>query len=702
MNLTFEIYLKLFGCSMISVALSVIIYILDTKKNLFRNVNNTAKQIIIGLLFGCVAIMGTEFGVPIPGSVVNARDAAPLCAGLLFGGPAGIIAGVIGGVWRWFAVYWGAGAYSQIACSVSTAFAGFYAAFLRSFVFDKKRPTVPMAFATGAVMEIFHMTTLFITHISDSEHAFETVRITTAPMAICNSIGVGVSTLIIAALSSGVHKGTVKRRSISQRFQIPILIAFALAFISSTVLVYSLQSYTAQVNTESAFTLNISDVKQEISDASDRKYLTESFDNITKNRHIGSTGRLIIFNRDFVIVSGVATPENISDIVREFVISGEQKKLLDFKSGNDKFFCYIDNCEGYYIVPVMSHDEVYETRNSMTYINSFLEIIIYAVLLIMIYLIINKVVVSKINTINKKLNKIINGNLDTVVDVHSTEEFSSLSNDINHTVDTLKKYIEEAESRIDRELALAKNIQHSVLPSVFPPFPDRKDFDIYASMDTAKEVGGDFYDFYLLDSNHLAILIADVSGKGIPAAMFMMNAKTAIKSLAETGAPIEEVFTKANAKLCEGNDADMFVTAWMGIVNLENGHVDFVNAGHNPPLIYRKGACFDYLKSRAGLVLAGMDGLKYKRQEFEIKPGDKIFLYTDGVTEATNNKELYGEDRLQTWFNKNTDKNVTDSINGVRKDVDAFVGEAEQFDDITMLMLEYKGNEVDKSEVQNI
>lgn len=700
MNLTFEIYLKLFACSMISVALSVVIYILDTKKNLFKNINNTAKQIIIGVLFGCVAIMGTEFGVSIPGSVVNARDAAPLCAGLLFGGPAGIIAGIIGGVWRWFAVYWGAGAYSQIACSVSTAFAGFYAAFLRSFVFDKKRPTVPMAFATGAVMEILHMTTLFITHISDSEHAFETVKITTAPMAICNGIGVGVATLCIAALSSGFHKGANKRRSISQHFQVPILIAFVLAFASSTVLVYSLQSYNAQVDTESTFVLTIADVKQEISDSSDRQSLTESFDNITKNRHVGKTGRLIIFNRDFIVVSGTAKPENINEVVRDFVIKGKQKELLDFKSGNEKYFCFIDNCEGYFLVTVMNQKEAYETRDSMAYVNSFLEIIIYAVLLIMIYLIINKVVVSKINTVNKKLNKIINGNLDTVVDVHSTEEFSSLSNDINHTVDTLKHYIDEAASRIDRELAFAKNIQHSVLPSVFPPFPDRKDFEIFASMDTAKEVGGDFYDFYLLDSNHLAILIADVSGKGIPAAMFMMNAKTAIKSLAETGAPIEEVFTKANSKLCEGNDADMFVTAWMGIVNLENGHVDFVNAGHNPPLIYRKGEGFDYLKSRAGLVLAGMDGLKYKKQEFDIKPGDKIFLYTDGVTEATDiNKELYGEDRLQTWFNNNIDKNVTDSIKGVKSDVDAFVGEAEQFDDITMLMLDYKGKEVENNEI---
>ncbi len=200
------------------------------------------------------------------------------------------------------------------------------------------------------------------------------------------------------------------------------------------------------------------------------------------------------------------------------------------------------------------------------------------------------------------------------------------------TVAALKRYIDEAAARIDKELEFAKNIQSSALPSVFPAFPQRKDFDIHATMHTAKEVGGDFYDFYITDGNILNFLIADVSGKGIPAAMFMMRAKTQLKSLTESGLSMDEVFTRGNNGLCEGNDAGMFVTAWQGGLNLETGLVSFANAGHNPPLVKHKDGSFEYLKSRAGLVLAGMEGLKYKEQELNLSAGDIIFLYTDGVT----------------------------------------------------------------------
>lgn len=173
--------------------------------------------------------------------------------------------------------------------------------------------------------------------------------------------------------------------------------------------------------------------------------------------------------------------------------------------------------------------------------------------------------------------------------------------------DTLKHYIAEAESRIDRELEFARQIQRSSLPSVFPPYPERTDFSIYASMEAAKEVGGDFYDFYLTDSTHLVFLVADVSGKGIPGALFMMRAKTLIKNLAESGRSIEEVFTTANRKLCENNEAEMFVTAWMGRLNLETGLLEYVNAGHNPPLLRHKGGTFEYLRTKPNFILAGMD-----------------------------------------------------------------------------------------------
>lgn len=303
-----------------------------------------------------------------------------------------------------------------------------------------------------------------------------------------------------------------------------------------------------------------------------------------------------------------------------------------------------------------------------------------------------KLVVDNIYKINDSLAAITEGELDTVVDVRSHVEFEDLSDDINSTVDTLKRYIKDAEARIDAELAFAKAIQHSALPSVFPPYPNRKEFDIWASMHTAKEVVGDFYDYYFVYEETLAFFIADVSGKGIPAAMFMMTAKTLLKSYAETGMSVEKVFIHANEELCEGNDTGMFVTAWMGLLNTKTGLVTFANAGHNPPAVKHSDGTFTYLKTRPGFVLAGMEGVRYRKCEVQLEPGDIIYLYTDGVTEAVNiNEELYGEERLLTILNANAAAGTEMICEEVKVNVDAFAGEAPQFDDITMICLKYNG-----------
>ena len=263
-----------------------------------------------------------------------------------------------------------------------------------------------------------------------------------------------------------------------------------------------------------------------------------------------------------------------------------------------------------------------------------------------------------------------------------------MSDDINSTVSTLKRYIAEAAARIDKELEYAKQIQLSALPK---NFHDGEDYSIHAQMIAAKEVGGDFYDFYKLSDTKVAFLAADVSGKGIPAAMFMMTAKTIIKNLAETGIPVNEIFTKANEKLCENNEADMFVTAWMGILDLETGKLQFANAGHNPPLLKQANGEFTYLKSRPGFVLAGMDGIRYRAGELTLSPGDRVFLYTDGVTEATNgDNQLYGEERLLDFMNRSSDKKGVTLLPALKDNIDKFVGDAPQFDDITMLIFDYK------------
>lgn len=416
---------------------------------------------------------------------------------------------------------------------------------------------------------------------------------------------------------------------------------------------------------------------------------------VTRNRHVGENGCIIIAGEDWNIVSDRHGNEGKNldfsgvYIDRSTMPEGD---LFNAVVYDDDAICSYIVSEGYYIVAVLPRTEAMFSRDISVYITVFMEFVVFGMLFIVVYFLIKKLVVDNMAKINRSLAKITSGNLDTVVDVRTNEEFASLSDDINSTVLTLKRYIAEAAARIDKELEFAKTIQHSAIPTVFPPYPGHSEFDIYAAMDTAKEVGGDFYDFYFVGENKLGFLIADVSGKGIPAAMFMMTAKTIIKGYAESGKSVDEVFTIANEKLCESNEAGMFVTAWFGVLDLLTGKVEFVNAGHNPPLVRHKDSTFDYLKSKPSFVIAGMDGMKYRRNEFFLSPGDEIYLYTDGVTEATDSENrLYGEERLVRFLNTLHGLSGEEICHAVKADVADFVGDTPQFDDITMLYLKYNG-----------
>ncbi|MDR1329763.1 MAG: PP2C family protein-serine/threonine phosphatase, partial [Oscillospiraceae bacterium] len=245
--------------------------------------------------------------------------------------------------------------------------------------------------------------------------------------------------------------------------------------------------------------------------------------------------------------------------------------------------------------------------------------------------------------------------------------------------------------RISAELDVAKQIQSSMLPHIFPPFPHRKEIDIFGIMEPAREVGGDFYDFFLIDDKKLAVVIADVSGKGVPAALFMVIAKTLLSNYALMGKSPKEVFETVNNILCENNDAGLFVTCFMGYLDLESGEFVSVNAGHNPPLLKRGGA-YEYYKTKRGLVLAGMENTAYAESRIVLEPNDVLYLYTDGVTEADNEaKELYGERRLLETMNKNKNRGIKDLCAGVREDMALFADGALQADDITMLAISFNG-----------
>ncbi len=289
------------------------------------------------------------------------------------------------------------------------------------------------------------------------------------------------------------------------------------------------------------------------------------------------------------------------------------------------------------------------------------------------------------------------GNLDHALDIKTGDEIEELGTAFNTMAQNLEKYIENLskvtaeKERIGAELDVATKIQASMLPCIFPAFPEREEFDVYASMDPAKEVGGDFYDFFMIDEDNLAVVVADVSGKGVPAALFMVIGKTLIKDHTTPGKDLGEVFTEVNELLCEANSEELFITAFVGVLNLKSGEFRYVNAGHEIPFIARAGGEFAPHKIRAAFVLAGMEGMKYKAGVFQLEPGDKIFQYTDGVTEATDkDNQLFGMDRLTETLNKVKDKTPEEILVKVKEDIDNFVGEAPQFDDITMLCLEFK------------
>ena len=796
---------------LLNCILVLAVYLTD-KHTSVKKMPYAAKQILVGILFGGVSAFASSFGVELLGTTVNVRDAAPLSAGLIFGAPAGIVSGLIGGMYRWFSVYWGAGTYTQLACSVATILAGFMAAGLRNLMFDNKKPTWGYGICIAVVCEVVHMILIFLTNMSDASYAFEFVKGATVPMILGNAAAVGSSIIIVSLLSNERFIRRKGSEGIANTFQRWLLACIVIAYLVTSTFTFILQNGMVKIETTEVFTAAIGDVETDIKGKSDaqllsvaelvkqeyesnpdvslhkftekygikevnvvstdgiiinsteadvinsydmnskeqsrefvetlkiqdsfvqkysargkdesvwRKYaavnltdggfiqvgydaeqfhqrLNEFVIDVTKNRHVGTGGFVAVCDEKLNIVIdneyGGVHISSIGITPPEEMLNGKTATALyyadiaDGKTEDSLRYMYVFKfVEGYCIIAAMPEAEAMFMRDASLYTSVFMQVLIFAALFVFIYILIKRVIINNLKKINDTLGRITEGDLNVTVDVRDNEEFSSLSDDINSTVNTLKKYIEEAAARIDKELEYAKQIQLSALPT---NFPNGDDFKIYAQMIAAKEVGGDFYDFYKLNDTTVAFLAADVSGKGIPAAMFMMTAKTIIKDLAESGMAVNDIFTKANEKLCENNESGMFVTAWMGIMDLTTGIVQFSNAGHNPPLLKRADGSFEYLKTRAGFVLAGMEGICYRAGEITMDPGDRLFLYTDGVTEATNTENmLYGEERLLTFMNQNASMEARKLLPALKNNIDEFVGEAPQFDDITMLMLDYR------------
>lgn len=808
LNLTLTAFVPIIG--------SIALHLLFKVPKIQEKVSDNVRQIIAGIIFGVIAVMGTEFGVLYNGATMNVRDAAPICAGLIFGPTAGIIAGLIGGIERWFAVYWGAGMYTRLACTLSTAIVGILAALYRKYIFDNSTPSFYYALVIGAVSEVLHLTMVFVTNINDAKNAFAVVKACSGPMISLNAISVGLAVLFITIIDRQEIIEKDDHVTLSHQFQKFLVILVIIAFTLTTSFTSALQKGVSKENTSDLLRININDVINSINEASDanlmklcreayskiegvdynneylidlaeqinvpeidvinqigfithstnsnyvgfdmksgdqskefmcltkgvdefvQAYQAKSFDSdamkyagkamttggfiqvgydaerfqkeineeielMANNRHIGETGGLLIIDPYGKIISDSRGLQEDSEPITadQLNLADDYKQDTIYSStiqGNEVYFMY-HIAEGYYVFAYQPLSEANSNRDLTNYLNVFMESLIFTGLFVLVYFLVKSLIVDNVISINNSLKEITEGNLDTKLNITENKEFFDLSKGINTTVDSLKHFIAEANARIDSELEYAKEIQQSSLPSMFPPFPNRDEFEIYATMDAAKEVGGDFYDFYFIDEHTLAFLIADVSGKSIPGAMFMMRAKQTIKTYADGGLAVNDIFTNANFNLCEGNKAEMFVTAWMAFLDLRTGVLKFANAGHNPPLLRRKDGNYEYLVSRAGFVLGGMEGIAYKEQEITLAPGDELFLYTDGVPEATdNNKLLFGDDRLYASVNRYRDESCEDICRLIRKDVDKFVGDAPQFDDITMLSLKFLKYEDKKEE----
>ncbi|ADL33817.1 HAMP/SpoIIE domain-containing protein [Butyrivibrio proteoclasticus B316] len=671
--------LKMSAISALYIVLTVFLWkYLRNKKISFTG------KILIGLIYGMCSVLSTHFGVDFGDMLLNLRDVAPLAAGLFFHPLSGVIAGLIGGIERYIVgTYFGIGSYTRIACSVSTCLAGFVALLMNLKVFRGKKPSPMYAFFMGAVMEVFHMYAVFISHRADMRMAFVVVRACSIPMIIFSGIALAVMSIILEVIA-GEWKNPFKRAkgediSVSQTFQRWLFVVTVSVIFINFIFSFILQTQSAYQNGYSSIIQTSSDIKNRFK--AGLKYCVP-----------GASEYFEIIKSDGTIIAGKNIGSELSETVMDDITGSIDKPIFKADYMGEDALNKVDMLSSELILlTYMPHDELFWNRNAQAYETAFADILLFTVIYVLIAFLVRQIVVKNIDLINESLDKITNGNLNEIVTVRNSSEFASLSDDINQTVDTLKGYIEAAENRIEQELVFARTIQESSLPRNFE-FPGRNDeFEIYASMKAAKEVGGDFYDFFFVDRNKIALVIADVSGKGIPAALFMMRSKTAIRSFAETGGSPSEILERANNTLCEGNDAEMFVTAWIGIVDLETGLMKCANAGHEYPLIKRVNGEFEIIKDKHSLALAAVEGIKPKEYDIELHPGDKVFVYTDGIPEAINEEVIqYGSKRLVDVINKVKDKSFTEILPFMSDSVAAFRGSADQFDDITMLGFELK------------
>lgn len=697
MNATLLMILKMSAITLLHVGLTYLLW-----KYLKNREITPPIRLGIGVIYGMTAILSTHFGVDYGSMILNVRDLGPMAAGLFFNPVSGIIAGLIGGVERYIVgTYFGVGTFTRLACSLSTCLAGLLSAFMNVIIFKGKKPSVAYAFFMGAVIEVFHMYVVLITHRYDMEMAFKVVSVCSVPMIMFSGAGLALSSATLRLEEDEWRRNLYKLDSseipISHKFQVWLFGVASAMMLTSFCFSYAVQTASAEQSARDDMSIVISDVRSNYyqmhnrNSSAKKKNNTNTDPTVSLTIHAGKSGKYLIYDDEGKYVFGTVRDYNLKDIELRAINSNGYNDIFMMTLMDEIVFCkkakLADNRNLAVCIP---KSEVYMERDRMAYETFLADILTFTVIYMLISLLVQRLVVHNLHLVNGSLRKITGGDLNEKVNVYYASEFTSLSDDINQTVAALKGYIDAAEERIKQELLLARNIQAAALPKNFN-FRN-PNFELYASMHPAKQVGGDFYDFFFVDQDKLALVIADVSGKGIPGAMFMMKSKTTLRGFAEGGGEPSEIFESANAGICDGNEANMFVTVWLGIIDLNTGVMKCANAGHEYPTIMRKDGEFELYKEKHSLALGAMEGMKFRQYEVQLNPGDVIYVYTDGVPEAVNRDvEQYGSDRMLSALNDNKDSSMQELLEGVKDDIDEFVGTAEQFDDITMLGFKYNG-----------
>ena len=691
-----EMILKMSAATLMYVLITAGLWVWRRKKEKI----GTGMKILIGLVYGACSVAANHIGINYGTLILNVRDIGPLAAGLFFSPLSGVIAGVIGGAERILAgELWGIGRFTEIACGMSTCLAGLLAALLNKKAYEGERPPVTQAFFLGAVMEVFNMYAVLFTNRDNMAMAYEVVQTAAIPMILFTAIGLALCSAVILKLSGeeavGLRAGD-EQTPLAVHFQRRLTVVTVVLFLINFLVTYSFQTRIADENASMELQYFIFESERIYQDSGDIETLKRHLDEQNGIEYAFCLVDIESCRLMHSVSSAAGGSEEGELLDREDVETavehaGQAPYRMAFKTyDGERVLCSSaligDKAVMLIVRPLSS---IYQNRGRQMYEDTLSDILLFTVLYVLVAMLVDALVVKNLTRVNASLNKITNGDLEERVWVRSSSEFTELSGDINRTVDVLKDYIGQAERRMKEELKLAATIQDAALPKNFDLPTDN--IELYALMTPAKQVGGDFYDFFYCDRDKLCLVIADVSGKGVPAALFMMRAKTAIKNFARSGHSPAKVLEKVNNSLCEGNDAEMFVTVWLGILDLKTGKMTCANAGHEYPVLMRAGGDYELLKDKHGLVLAAMEGAPLKEYEIDLDAGDRLFVYTDGVPEAINEKnEAYGTDRLTMKLNQVKNVPQEQALESVLRDIRNFAGAAEQFDDITMLGITYR------------